>query len=146
MAGPRLLERRGVDHPQQGRDQELVREDRELPDEVPQLVVGRLALAEPARIGVVDDDAVVQQVLIDVVEEFLELLDLPRGQLAAARRSSIREERTRGSPWVTVAMGHSFMAGEVDDRKSYALTLFYTCRWVSAEKNQNDAPDVTRAH
>ena len=43
LGRPRLPERRGVDHPQQGRDQELVREHRELPDEVGELGVRRLA-------------------------------------------------------------------------------------------------------
>ena len=42
LGRPRLLQRRGVDHPQQGRHQELVREHRELPDEVDELGVRRL--------------------------------------------------------------------------------------------------------
>ncbi len=84
LGRPRLLERRCVDHPQQGSDEELIREDRELPDEMGELGVGRHAVAEPSRVGVVRDDAVVEQVALHPVEEFAEGIELLLGQFAAA--------------------------------------------------------------
>ena len=84
LGRPRLLERRGVDHPQQGRDQELVREDRELPDEVGELGVRRLSVAEPARVGVVGDDRGGAAGRGRRVQELAKRLHLCLGQLAAA--------------------------------------------------------------
>ena len=48
LAGPHLLQARGVDHLQQRGDQELVGEHGELPDEMAQFGVRGLSLAEPA--------------------------------------------------------------------------------------------------
>ena len=105
LGRPRLLERRGVDHPQQGRDQELIREDRELPDEVGKLGVRRLPVAKPARVGVVGDDAVMEQVAVHAIEELAKRVDLLLGQLdpvAVAPRSVERPSRDAPpSTWVT---------------------------------------------
>ena len=57
-----------------------------------ELGVGRLPVAEPARVGVVGDDPVVQQVAVDAFEELAERVDLRLGQLAVRSRSSIRGE------------------------------------------------------
>ena len=50
-----------------------------------QLVVAGLALAEPARVGVAGDDAVVHQVAVHLGEEVAKVLDLFLGQLALAQ-------------------------------------------------------------
>ena len=92
LGRPRLLERRGVDHPQQGRDQELVREDRKLPHEVGKLGVRRLPVAKPARVGVVGDDAMVKQVAVDAIEELAKRVDLRLVSSPRRSRSSIRGE------------------------------------------------------
>ena len=78
----RLRQRRGVDHPQQRGDQELVREDRELLHEVAELGVAGPAFLEPAGIGIVEDDRVMEQVVIDFLEKIMKLLDLLRRKLA----------------------------------------------------------------
>ncbi len=66
-------------------DQELIGEHRELPHEVDELGVGRAAVAEPARVSVVGDDRVVQQVAVDPFEKITKAIDLLFGQLAPAK-------------------------------------------------------------
>src|SRR5206468_11122494 len=84
LAGAHLLQRGGVDDLQQLSDEELIGEDGELLDEMLQFLVGRFSLLEPARVGVVLDDAIVEQVAVDLGEEVAEVIDLSLGQLAAA--------------------------------------------------------------
>jgi len=60
LGRPRLLERRGIDHSEQSRNQELIGEHRELADEVNELGVRCLSVAEPAGIGIVSDDAMME--------------------------------------------------------------------------------------
>ena len=57
-----------------------------------ELGVRRLPVAEPAGIGVVGDDAVVEQVAVDAIKELAERLDLGLGKLTRRSRSSIRGE------------------------------------------------------
>ena len=47
-----------------------------------ELGVRRLPVAEPSRVGVVGDDAVMEQVAIDAIEEFAKCLDLGTGKFA----------------------------------------------------------------
>ena len=88
----------------QGRDQELIREHRELPDKMDELGIGRLPVAKPPRVGVVGDDAVMEQVAIDAIEELAKLLNLllrqftPPQTLLDARRDQVVMQRRCHEP------------------------------------------------
>ena len=60
-------------------DQEQVREDRELFDEVLQLGIAGFALLEPVGVGVAGDDPVVQEVAFDLGEKGTKVVHLLLG-------------------------------------------------------------------
>jgi hypothetical protein len=82
LGGPGLFQARRVNHPGQRGLEKLVGEDRKLLDEKPQLVVGGLPGGKPARVRVVVDDSMREQLTLDLGQETGERIDLCLRQLS----------------------------------------------------------------